>query len=164
MAKKLSRLQQWLEEARRLLDGSEWRKEGKPRLHRFLHFWVLVFQSFNRNRCPVHASSLAYATLLSLIPMLAVVVSVTSSFLKKQGEDRIDQFIVRLVATMTPPASLETNAAPIITTTNAAVTNATEPEGATATATNSGNRLTNAVANSTANTNATASTLRREPK
>jgi membrane protein len=89
--------------------------------------------------------------------MLAVVVSVTSSFLKKQGEDRIDQFIVRFVATMTPPASLETNA-PIITTTNAAVTNAKELGGATATSTNLANRLTNAVANSTANTNATAST------
>src|SRR5207245_9255675 len=74
-----------------------------PRLHRFAHFWLMVWRSFTRNRCPVRASALAYATLLALIPMLAVVVSITSSILKKEGEERIDQFIVKLVASVTPP-------------------------------------------------------------
>src|SRR5215831_13551138 len=72
------------------------------RLHKFAHFWIMVSRSFSRNRCPVRASALAYATLLALIPMLAVVVSVTSTFLKKEGEDEIDQFIVRLVSSVTP--------------------------------------------------------------
>jgi membrane protein len=80
------------------------------RFRRFVHFWVLVGRSFVRNRCLVHASALAYATLLALIPMLAVAVSVTSTFLKKEGEDHIDQLIVRLVATVTPPDDLQTNA------------------------------------------------------
>src|SRR5436309_10878698 len=79
------------------------------RLQKFAHFWILVGKSFSRNRCPVRASALAYATLLALIPMLAVVVSVTSSFLKKQGEEQIDQFIVKMVASVTGSAAGITN-------------------------------------------------------
>jgi membrane protein len=76
------------------------------RLHKFAHFWILACRSFSKNRCPVRASALAYATLLALIPVLAVVMSVTSTFLKKEGEDQIDQFIVKLVASVTPPATV----------------------------------------------------------
>jgi membrane protein len=79
------------------------------RLQKFAHFWILVGKSFSRNRCPVRASALAYATLLALIPMLAVVVSVTSPFLKKQGEEQIDQFIVKMVASIAGPASAKTS-------------------------------------------------------
>src|SRR5947209_700258 len=94
-----------------------------PRLHKFAHFWILVWKSFTRNRCPVRASALAYATLLALIPMLAVVMSITSTFLKKEGEDQIDHFIIKLVANVTPPAMLTTNAVSV--TTNTAPVNAT---------------------------------------
>src|SRR5216110_824973 len=76
------------------------------RLQKFAHFWILVGKSFTRNRCPVRASALAYATLLALVPMLAVVVSVTSTFLKNEGEEQIDAFIVRLVSSVVPPATL----------------------------------------------------------
>ena len=76
------------------------------KLHKFAHFWIMACRSFSRNRCPVRVSALAYATLLALIPMLAVVVSVTSSFLKKEGEDEIDRFIVRLVSSVTPMATV----------------------------------------------------------
>ncbi len=158
MAKKLSRWRRWLEEARGLLEGSEWRREGKPRLHRFVHFWVLVFQSFTRNRCPVHASALAYATLLSLIPMLAVVVSVTSSFLKKQGEERIDQFIVKLVASVTPPAPARTNTLSTTTSTNAVSTNAPGLERTGALSSNSSNALMSSAAGPAEATNANGST------
>jgi membrane protein len=81
------------------------------RWHGFVHFWILVWRSFVRNRCPIRASALAYATLLALIPMLAVVVSISSSFLKQEGEERIDQFIMKFVASVIPPSAITNNAA-----------------------------------------------------
>lgn len=69
---------------------------------RFVHFWVLVWRSFVRNRCPVRASALSYTTLLALIPMLAVAISFTSIFLKSEGEERIRQFIHRFVDSVAP--------------------------------------------------------------
>ncbi len=73
-------------------------------LQRFVHFWIVVYRAFVRNRCPVHASSLSYTTLLALVPLLAVMLGVTSSLLKSEGERRIEQFIERMVASLTPPA------------------------------------------------------------
>jgi membrane protein len=77
-------------------------EDEMSRLHRFLHFWVLVVKSFNRNRCPIRASALSFTTLLALIPMLAVVISVTSALLKKQGEEQIYQFVDKMVSNMVP--------------------------------------------------------------
>ena len=107
MPEKISKLQKMRAGAQALLDENASHEElHRSKWRRFVHFWVLVWRSFVRNRCPVRASALAYASLLALIPMLAVVVSITSTFLKKEGEDRIDQFIVKMVATVTPPANL----------------------------------------------------------
>ncbi len=72
------------------------------RIQRFLHFWALVGRSFVRNRCPIRASSLAYASLLAMVPMLAVVIGVSSSLLKRQGEEPIEKFVTKLVASVTP--------------------------------------------------------------
>jgi membrane protein len=97
------------------------------RLERFAHFWVLVGKSFVRNRCPTRAAALSYSTLLALIPMLVVAISVTSSLLKTQGEDKIYGAIDKLVSHIVPPGSLDTNApAVLVTPTNlvaAAITN-----------------------------------------
>ncbi len=105
MPKRISRFQQWLEQAKQLLDEAGPKIAQASRWRRFVHFWVLVWASFNRNRCPVRASALAYASLLALIPMLAVVISITSSILKQQGEDRINEFIGKMVASLTPPST-----------------------------------------------------------
>jgi membrane protein len=110
MAKKVSRLHRIREHAQALLDG---RVAGSPasmsKWQKLAHFWVMVCRSFSRNRCPVRASALAYATVLALIPMLAVAMSITSALLKKQGEDQIDQFIVKLVASVTTQVTINTN-------------------------------------------------------
>jgi membrane protein len=104
---KLKKLQA---EAKVVLDESGFagrEEEQLTRFQRFLHFWVLAGKSFVRNRCPVRASALAYASLLAMVPMLAVMISISSSLLKKQGEEPIEQFIERLVDSVTPPASAE---------------------------------------------------------
>jgi membrane protein len=79
------------------------------RLERFAHFWVLVGRSFVRNRCPVRAAALSYTTLLALIPLLAVAISVTSSLLKNQGEEKIYEAIDKLVSSVMPPATMTLN-------------------------------------------------------
>ena len=79
-------------------------ESGVTKLEKFAHFWVLVWRSFVRNRCPVRAAALSYTTLLALIPMLAVVMSVTSSLLKAEGEQRIEQFIQKLSDSLMPSA------------------------------------------------------------
>jgi membrane protein len=82
------------------------------RLEHFAHFWALVWKSFVRNRCLVRASALSYATLLALIPLLAVAIGVTSSLLKKQGEQQIYIAIDKMVANFVPPAGTNAPVAP----------------------------------------------------
>lgn len=75
---------------------------------KFLHFWVTVGVGFVRNRCPVRASALAYASLLALVPMLAVIASVAVSLLKNEGEERSKQLIETLVSSLTAQTSFVT--------------------------------------------------------
>jgi len=77
----------------------------RPKIVTFAHFWLLVWKSFVRNRCPVRASALAYSTLLALIPMLAVVLSISAGILKSKGEEPIRLFIDRLVDQIAPYTS-----------------------------------------------------------
>jgi membrane protein len=94
----------------RILSGVHTGAENEfNRLERFAHFCVLVWNSFVRNRCPVRAAALSYATLLALIPLLAVAIGVTSSMLKTQGEKEIYAAIDKVVASIMPPATARTD-------------------------------------------------------
>jgi membrane protein len=81
----------------------------ESRLERFVYFWALVTRQFIRHRCLVRASALSYSTLLAIIPLLAVALSVTSSLLKDQDEAKLNLFVEKIVASVTPPATLGTN-------------------------------------------------------
>ena len=108
------------------------------RLERFTHFWALVTRQFIRQRCLVRASALSYSTLLALIPLLVVALSVTSSLLKTQGEDKIYQAIERFVPTVVPSGPLHTNNPALgVAPANPSVSNAVADTNSTAEAMNS---------------------------
>jgi membrane protein len=105
----------WWKKFQALLDERGLRSEADlTRLTKFIHFWVLLWRSFVRNRCPIRASALSYTTLLALIPLLAVAISITSSLLKDQGEDGIYNLVDKMVDYMMP-ATITTNTAAAIT-------------------------------------------------
>src|SRR5665213_401665 len=74
------------------------------RLERTAHFWTLVARHFVRNRCLIRASSLAYTTLLALIPLLAVVISISTSLLKTVPEDKFYDAIASIAPAVAYPA------------------------------------------------------------
>ncbi len=105
-----SRLAKILSDIRAGTVGNWHRAESEfSRLERFTHFCVLLWTSFVRNRCPVRAAALSYTALLALIPLLAVAISVTSSLLKSEGEQKIYEAIDRFVSDVMPPARLDTS-------------------------------------------------------
>lgn len=72
---------------------------------RALRFCGAVLRDFNRNRGFVRAAALSYATLLSLVPLLALVLGVSSTVLKGRTEAQIEAFVDRLVQVVVPPAA-----------------------------------------------------------
>lgn len=72
------------------------------RLERSVHFLVMVWRHFVKNRCLIRASALAYTTILALIPLLAVVISISSGLLKNQDEGTF----YRAIASIMPPANI----------------------------------------------------------
>ena len=76
------------------------------RLENFIHFWGYVGRGFVQNRCLIRASALSYTTLLAMIPLLAIAISVTSSLLKKQGEQDIYKAIDHFISSVMPPATV----------------------------------------------------------
>jgi membrane protein len=84
-------------------------------LEKLVHFCTMVIRHFIKNRCLVRASSLAFTSLLALIPLLAVAVGITSSLLKSEGEDQIYRAIDRAVSTFMPPATMVMTNGQIVT-------------------------------------------------
>jgi membrane protein len=84
-------------------DGELLQIEG--RLERFTHYWVLVFRHFVRNRCLIRASALAYTTLLAMIPLLAVVISISTSLLKNVDASKFYSAVASLAPAATVPAN-----------------------------------------------------------
>jgi membrane protein len=130
-------------------DGELLQIEG--RLERFTHYWVLVFRHFVRNRCLIRSSALAYTTLLAMIPLLAVVISISTSLLKNADSDKFYAAVASLAPSVSVPTSkLATNQAVIGRFNTGSVTNQNSIDGdeplAPVTVTNTiSNSSTNAV-------------------
>jgi len=127
------------------------------RWERYVHFWAHVYRSFIRNRCMIRASALSYTTLLALIPLLAVAISVTSSLLKKEGEDKIYQGIDKFVGFIVPPTPPSTNASPAAPPPANKIVSATQPSLSLGLGTNQTTALS--ATNSPAGTNQPAADL-----
>ena len=98
-------------DVREVLSGKtpHWGDDGRalPKLHKFVHFCVLLWRNFVRNRCPVRASALAYTTLLALVPLLAVGVSVSKLLLSPERAGSIvDDSIGYVVEQLAPRLGL----------------------------------------------------------
>src|ERR1043165_5056359 len=102
---RIKRLQEFLDEQQYVRQD----QSKLSRWQRFVHFVALVFRSFRRNKAPVRASALAYTTLLALIPVLALVVSVTTGLIQKKDAQRsqtIQNLVDKLIDTVAPQLNL----------------------------------------------------------
>ncbi len=75
--------------------------EDVPKWRQVLRFCVRVGQQFVKNRCFAWASALAYSTLLTLIPLLAVALGITTSILRGE-EERIRGWVNQLLFNIAP--------------------------------------------------------------
>ncbi len=66
------------------------------------HLAKLIIQGFYKNRCPVRAAALSYTTLLAVVPLLAVVLSVSKNFLHERTASVVPQMLDRAVALVAP--------------------------------------------------------------
>jgi membrane protein len=109
----LARLRKLQEQAQALLHDRNLPLADEPDLslgRRFLLFSARVYHSFVRNRCPVRAAALAYTNLLALVPLLAVAVSVSATFLKSQGEQSIQDWLRTGIMKIAPTLGLRESA------------------------------------------------------
>jgi membrane protein len=98
---RIKKLQEFLDDKAYLQGG------GKlPRWRRTLHFWILVSKSFQRNRGPVRAAALAYTTVLSLIPVLALVVSISTGFLQNDQGNTVNNLLDKFITYVAPQLNL----------------------------------------------------------
>lgn len=105
MAKqKQTALAGWLTRGKQFLEESP--AEGaRPIIHQLrtaTHFISLVIRGFTNNRCPLRAAALCYTTLLALVPLLAVVFSISKSFLQSTSADLTPKVVDMIVAKVAP--------------------------------------------------------------
>jgi membrane protein len=126
----LSRLKRLQAEALALWD-EKWVGTGQHEdfswWQRLVRFCLFVGRSFVRNRCPIRASSLAYTTLLALVPLLAVAISISTGLLKSdKGREQVSVWVNTIVTRFAPQLGVEgssVNAAQVVEKINASIQN-----------------------------------------
>ena len=77
------------------------------KLREAVQFLWLVWRGFSQNRCPVRAAALSYTTLLALVPLLAVVLSISKSLLHETSADLVPKLMDWLVSVVAPELGRE---------------------------------------------------------
>jgi membrane protein len=96
----------WFERLQRWLD--DFPVEKLParwlflKLRTVLQFLLLVWRGFDENRCPIRAAALSYTTLLALVPLLAVVLSVSKNFLRDTSASVIPRLMDKAMVMIAP--------------------------------------------------------------
>jgi membrane protein len=67
-----------------------------------LQFLLLVWRGFVENRCPVRAAALSYTTLLALVPLLAVVLSISKNFLHETSANLVPKLMNKTLELVAP--------------------------------------------------------------
>jgi uncharacterized BrkB/YihY/UPF0761 family membrane protein/DNA-binding IscR family transcriptional regulator len=100
---------QRIKKIQEILDEKEYLQSSAklPYWRRVAYFWIHVIKSFQRNRGPVRAAALAYTSILSLIPVLAVVVSISTGFLQRdKGGNTVNDLLEKFVTYVAPQLDL----------------------------------------------------------
>jgi membrane protein len=96
----------WIGRLRQVLEEVPLAEFGpRPALNKLrlsAHFLYLVWRGFSGNRCPMRAAGLSYTTLLALVPLLAVVLSVSKTLLQQTSADLVPKFMDKMVAVVAP--------------------------------------------------------------
>jgi membrane protein len=99
-------LRHWIERGRHLLGGELWSIEPvrgfERRILSLLQFVLMVATGFVQDRLLLWASALTYFTVLSLVPLLAVAVSIVSAV--GVGSEGFVDWVMRTVAAGSPEA------------------------------------------------------------
>jgi membrane protein len=72
------------------------------KLREAVQFLWLVWRGFSQNRCPVRAAALSYTTLLALVPLLAVVLSISKNILHDSSADLVPKLMDKMVSVVAP--------------------------------------------------------------
>jgi membrane protein len=96
----------WFERLQRLLDDFPIDKlPARPlfeKVRTVLQFLLLVWRGFVENRCPVRAAALSYTTLLAVVPLLAVVLSMSKNFLHDTSADLVPKWMNKTLVLVAP--------------------------------------------------------------
>jgi membrane protein len=106
----LTKLKKLREQAQALLsdEQSTQQQQEISRPKKLAYFLARTYRSFSRNRGPVRAAALAYTTVLSLVPLLAVVVGVTTGLLKTEnGENKVRDLVNILIEHVAAPLGMQ---------------------------------------------------------
>jgi membrane protein len=98
---------QWIERARSFVSVDLWRPDSERREHfwvfRLLQFGIMVVEGFVRDHLLLRASGLAYFTVLSVVPLLAVAVSIASAV--GVGSETFVDWVVGTLTAVVPEAA-----------------------------------------------------------